>query len=76
MFTNADGDYVSGQKISDLLGCSRTAVWKHIEELRKDGYELEAVRKRLSHCWEAEQSKQQRAFIRASNNKNRPVYSL
>jgi BirA family biotin operon repressor/biotin-[acetyl-CoA-carboxylase] ligase len=46
MFTNADGDYVSGQKISDLLGCSRTAVWKHIEELRKDGYELEAVRKK------------------------------
>ncbi|MER2141730.1 MAG: biotin operon repressor, partial [Priestia megaterium] len=46
MFTNADGDYVSGQKISDLLGCSRTAVWKHIEELRKEGYELEAVRKK------------------------------
>lgn len=46
MFTNADGDYVSGQRISDLLGCSRTAVWKHIEELRKDGYELEAVRKK------------------------------
>lgn len=45
-FSEAKGDYVSGQKISDVLGCSRTAVWKHIEELRKDGYELEAVRKK------------------------------
>lgn len=35
--------YVSGEKISELLGCSRTAVWKHIEELRKHGYEVEAV---------------------------------
>ncbi len=46
MFTNAEGEYVSGQRISDLLGCSRTAVWKHIEDLRKEGYELEAVRKK------------------------------
>lgn len=44
-FSHANGGYVSGQKISELLGCSRTAVWKHIEELRKDGYELEAVRR-------------------------------
>ncbi|TYR79931.1 biotin--[acetyl-CoA-carboxylase] ligase [Priestia megaterium] len=46
MFTNAEDNYVSGQHISDLLGCSRTAVWKHIEDLRKEGYELEAVRKK------------------------------
>ena len=30
--------------MADLIGCSRTAVWKHIEELRKEGFELEAVR--------------------------------
>ncbi|WP_078553302.1 biotin--[acetyl-CoA-carboxylase] ligase [Bacillus alkalicellulosilyticus] len=35
--------FVSGEKISVELGCSRTAVWKHIEELRKNGYEVEAV---------------------------------
>lgn len=45
-FSKAEGGFVSGQKISDLLGCSRTAVWKHIEELRKEGFELEAVRKK------------------------------
>lgn len=44
-FSNADGEFISGQKISEYIGCSRTAVWKHIEELRKDGYELEAVRR-------------------------------
>jgi BirA family transcriptional regulator, biotin operon repressor / biotin---[acetyl-CoA-carboxylase] ligase len=45
MFSEAEGNYVSGQAISDELGCSRTAVWKHIEELRKAGYEVEAVRR-------------------------------
>lgn len=44
-FSQTDGGYVSGQKISELLGCSRTAVWKHIEELRKDGYEIESMRR-------------------------------
>ncbi len=45
VFSNANGDFISGQKLSDQLGCSRTAVWKHIEDLRSEGYELEAVRK-------------------------------
>lgn len=44
-FSKADGEFLSGQKISDYIGCSRTAVWKHMEELRKGGYELEAVRR-------------------------------
>jgi BirA family biotin operon repressor/biotin-[acetyl-CoA-carboxylase] ligase len=44
-FSKADGEFLSGQKISEYIGCSRTAVWKHIEELRKEGYELEAVRR-------------------------------
>lgn len=45
-FTNAGEEFLSGQYLADLIGCSRTAVWKHIEELRKDGFELEAVRKK------------------------------
>ncbi|MDQ0228781.1 biotin--[acetyl-CoA-carboxylase] ligase [Metabacillus malikii] len=44
-FSEANGEFISGQKISEYIGCSRTAVWKHIESLRKDGYELEGVRK-------------------------------
>ncbi|MBY0122613.1 biotin--[acetyl-CoA-carboxylase] ligase [Bacillus sp. S/N-304-OC-R1] len=45
-FTMNNEEYLSGQYLADLLGCSRTAVWKHIEELRKEGFELEAVRKK------------------------------
>lgn len=45
-FTNSGDSYLSGQHIAELIGCSRTAVWKHIEELRKEGFELEAVRKK------------------------------
>lgn len=45
-FTNANGEFLSGQALADILGCSRTAIWKHIEELRKDGFILEAVRKK------------------------------
>ncbi|MDQ1145278.1 BirA family biotin operon repressor/biotin-[acetyl-CoA-carboxylase] ligase [Bacillus sp. SORGH_AS 510] len=45
-FTNAGEDFLSGQQLAELIGCSRTAVWKHIEELRKEGFELEAVRKK------------------------------
>jgi BirA family biotin operon repressor/biotin-[acetyl-CoA-carboxylase] ligase len=44
-FSKADGEFLSGQKISEYIGCSRTAVWKHIEDLRKEGYELEGVRR-------------------------------
>lgn len=45
-FTAANGDYLSGQYLADLIGCSRTAVWKHIEELRKHGFELEAIQRK------------------------------
>ena len=36
-------DYVSGQKICDTFGVSRTAVWKAVNQLRNHGYEIEAV---------------------------------
>lgn len=36
-------NYLSGQKICDTFGVSRTAVWKAINQLRKNGYEIEAV---------------------------------
>ena len=36
-------DFVSGQKICDTYGVSRTAVWKAVNQLRKNGYEIEAI---------------------------------
>lgn len=34
--------HVSGEDLSEELGISRTAVWKHIEDLRRLGYVIEA----------------------------------
>ena len=45
-FSKADGEFVFGQALADMIGCSRTAVWKHIESLRQEGFELEVVRKK------------------------------
>ncbi len=36
-------EYTSGEALSDKLGLSRTAVWKHVESLRQKGYRIEAV---------------------------------
>jgi len=35
--------FVSGEAISDKLGLSRAAVWKHVEALRGQGYRIDAV---------------------------------
>ena len=40
-------DYISGQQMCDRFHVSRTAVWKAIEQLKKEGYEIEAVRNRV-----------------------------
>lgn len=36
-------DYVSGEDISKKLNISRTAVWKHIEVLRQEGYVIDSL---------------------------------
>ena len=38
---NPEG-YVSGQQLSERLGVSRTAIWKHINALKEEGYGLES----------------------------------
>jgi len=34
--------FISGQALSVALNISRNAVWKHMNELKKDGYQIEA----------------------------------
>ncbi|MTI71783.1 MAG: biotin--[acetyl-CoA-carboxylase] ligase [Firmicutes bacterium] len=36
-------NFISGQNISDKLRVSRTAVWKYINQLKEEGYEIESV---------------------------------
>jgi BirA family transcriptional regulator, biotin operon repressor / biotin---[acetyl-CoA-carboxylase] ligase len=43
LFAEHADQYVSGEELSRRLGMSRTAIWKHIESLRKEGYLFEAV---------------------------------
>ncbi len=40
------GHFVSGQEICDSLNVSRTAIWKHINQLREEGYVIESVPKK------------------------------
>lgn len=42
-------NYRSGAEISALLGVSRTAVWKMINQLRQDGHHIEAITNRGYH---------------------------
>ena len=36
--------YISGQQLCEQFQVSRTAIWKVIDQLKKEGYEIEAVR--------------------------------
>ena len=39
-----NGGYVSGEKISEELGITRSAVWKHINSLKEEGCIIDSVR--------------------------------
>ncbi|KGP73032.1 biotin--[acetyl-CoA-carboxylase] ligase [Pontibacillus yanchengensis] len=43
LLSQVEEGYVSGQRLSEDLHISRPAVWKHMKELEKDGYEIEAA---------------------------------
>lgn len=40
------GDFVSGQELCEHYGVSRTAIWKVMRQLEKDGYKIEAMSNR------------------------------
>lgn len=42
-FLKKKEDYFSGDELSQKLGISRQALWKHIQELKESGYEIVAV---------------------------------
>ncbi|MGL4876378.1 MAG: biotin--[acetyl-CoA-carboxylase] ligase [Clostridium sp.] len=37
-------DYISGESISNSLGVSRNAIWKHINSLKLQGYNISSIR--------------------------------
>ncbi|MGB9662045.1 MAG: biotin--[acetyl-CoA-carboxylase] ligase [Moorellaceae bacterium] len=40
------GEYISGEDLSRRLGLSRTAIWKHVQALRQEGYQIDASTRR------------------------------
>jgi len=40
------GAYISGQELCERFGVTRTAVWKAVNQLKKEGYVIEAVQNR------------------------------
>ncbi len=44
-----EGEYISGQQMCERLGVSRTAVWKTVNSLKAEGYEIEAVQNKGYH---------------------------
>ena len=49
LLESGESSYLSGQRISEQLGVSRAAVWKAVEALRKDGYEIDSRSNRGYH---------------------------
>lgn len=43
------GGYVSGQELCTRFGVSRTAVWKAVNQLKNEGFQIEAVPNRGYH---------------------------
>ena len=39
-------DFISGEEIGDRFNISRSAVWKYVEKLREEGYNIESVTKK------------------------------
>lgn len=43
MLLREGNDYISGQELCNYFGVSRTAVWKAVNQLKEEGYAIEAV---------------------------------
>jgi BirA family biotin operon repressor/biotin-[acetyl-CoA-carboxylase] ligase len=42
-FLKERNEYTSGDQLAGRLGISRQALWKHIQELKSQGYDIEAI---------------------------------
>lgn len=46
MILDKGENFISGEEIAENIGITRTAVWKHINNLKKQGYDIESVNKK------------------------------
>lgn len=45
-FLEAEGEYVSGEKLAEIAGVSRVSIWNRMNKLEESGFKFEAVRNR------------------------------
>ena len=62
------GEYISGEEIASVLGISRTAVWKAVNNLKKDGYRIDSVTNR-GYCLSPDSDILSRKTIRSCLDK-------
>ena len=53
VFEKNKGAYFSGEELAEKLSVSRTAVWKAVNSLRKEGYKIHAVQNK-GYCLSAD----------------------
>lgn len=73
------GEYVSGESVSRRLGLSRTAVWKAVDALRKEGYGIEArtgLGYRLTETPNVLTEREIRGFLRETERVGRRLICL
>ena len=46
LLQKSSGEFLSGERAAETLGVSRTAVWKAVTALKKEGYNIESVTNR------------------------------
>jgi BirA family transcriptional regulator, biotin operon repressor / biotin---[acetyl-CoA-carboxylase] ligase len=45
-FLKSNNEPISGQQLADEFGMSRTAIWKHLQNIQEDGYTFETIKKK------------------------------
>ncbi len=58
-----DGAVWSGQELARQLNISRTAIWKHIETLKQDGYDIETIPRKGYQLLEQNDRFDETAFV-------------
>ncbi len=46
LLKDADGNFISGEELAKKFSVTRTAIWKHINTLKKIGYNISSVEKK------------------------------
>ena len=69
------GEYVSGEEIASALGISRTAVWKAVNNLKRDGYRIDSVTNR-GYCLSPDSDILSRKIIRSYLDKSGIISSV